>query len=141
MRWDDAHFARGATGDVSEREEHWVHGAGGTPWGTHGCLFYETKQDLLETLVPFFKTGLEHKESCLWIVSEPLTLEEAAQALRQSVPDLDRYLAERSIELSTCAGWCFDGGTGDLHRIVNLLHDKLADALARGYCRIAGRPQ
>ncbi len=110
-----------------------IHGAGGTPWGTHGCLFYETKQDLLETLVPFFKTGLEHKEACLWIVSEPLTLEEAAQALRQSVPDLDRYLAERCIELSTCAGWCFDGGTGDPHRIVNLLHDKLAEALARGH--------
>jgi MEDS: MEthanogen/methylotroph, DcmR Sensory domain len=36
--------------------------------GTHGCLLYDTKQDLLETLIPFFKTGLENRESCLWIV-------------------------------------------------------------------------
>src|ERR1022692_5305056 len=67
-----------------------VNGLGGAPWGMHGCLFYETKQDLLDTLVPFFKTGLEHGEACLWIVSEPLTLEEAGQALRQAVPELDR---------------------------------------------------
>lgn len=28
---------------------------GDMPWGTHFCLFYETKEDLLATLVPYFK--------------------------------------------------------------------------------------
>ncbi|KKM75836.1 hypothetical protein LCGC14_1386150, partial [marine sediment metagenome] len=32
------------------------------PWGTHICLFYENKEDLLETLVPYFKAGLENNE-------------------------------------------------------------------------------
>ena len=32
---------------------------GAMPWGTHMCLFYETTQDLLDTLVPYFKAGLE----------------------------------------------------------------------------------
>lgn len=67
--------------------------------GTHGCLFYDTKQDLLDTLIPFFETGLENRESCLWIVSEPLTKEEAWDALLHSVPDLDRRLFEQRIEL------------------------------------------
>lgn len=108
-------------------------GGASAPWGTHGCLFYETKQDLLDTLIPFFRAGLEHGEACLWIVSEPLTLEEAGQALRQSVPELDRYLSEQSIELSACTGWCFAGGTDDLPRIIGLLKDKLAGAIARGH--------
>jgi hypothetical protein len=27
---------------------------GEMPWGTHFCHFYETRDDLLETLLPFF---------------------------------------------------------------------------------------
>ena len=38
---------------------------GDVPWGTHFCTFYETPQDLLDILVPFFNTGLENKEFCL----------------------------------------------------------------------------
>src|SRR5258706_466371 len=45
---------------------------GEMPWGTHFCHFYETRDDLLETLLPFFKAGLEAGEFCAWIVSEPL---------------------------------------------------------------------
>jgi len=37
---------------------------GNVPWGTHFCQFYQTKQDLIETLVPYFKTGLEKNEGC-----------------------------------------------------------------------------
>ena len=32
---------------------------GDVPWGTHFCSFYETKGDLLETLVLYFKKGIE----------------------------------------------------------------------------------
>ena len=28
---------------------------GKVPWGTHFCQFYETSQDLVETLVPYFE--------------------------------------------------------------------------------------
>jgi hypothetical protein len=63
---------------------------GDMPWGTHYCLFYETKQDLLDILVPYFKTGLENKECCLWVLSnsELITVQEAKAALEQAVPDL-----------------------------------------------------
>jgi PAS domain S-box-containing protein len=110
-----------------------ISGAAGATFGTHGCLFYETKQDLLDTLIPFFKSGLEHRDACLWVVSEPLTMDEAAQALRQSIPDLDRYLSEQTMELTSCGGWCFEGGPDDLNRIIGLLNNKLAEALAKGH--------
>jgi len=32
---------------------------GDVPWGTHFCQFYQTKKDLMDILVPYFKAGLE----------------------------------------------------------------------------------
>ena len=66
----------------------------GIYWGTHYCHFYETKQDLLDTLVPYFKAGLESDEFCIWVVSnsELIRVDEAQGALVQAVPDLDRQL-------------------------------------------------
>ena len=48
---------------------------GDMPWGAHFCLFYKTKQDFLDTIVPYFKAGLASNEYCLWILSksDPLT--------------------------------------------------------------------
>ena len=68
---------------------------GDIPWGTHFCNFYETKADLLATLIPYYKTGLENNEFCLWVVVEPLTGVEAAKALRSAVPDFDQHLIKR----------------------------------------------
>ena len=43
-----------------------IDAAGAIPWGTHFCLFYETKSDLIEFLIPYFKAGLEDNELCIW---------------------------------------------------------------------------
>ena len=59
------------------------------PWGTHFCLFYETKEDLLDTLVPYFKAVLEGNEFCVWVVADPLTEEDASLALNQAVPPFE----------------------------------------------------
>jgi len=34
---------------------------GDVPWGTHFCQFYQTKEDLMDILVPYFKAGLENQ--------------------------------------------------------------------------------
>jgi hypothetical protein len=113
---------------------------GDKPWGTHFCHFYETGRDLLDTLVPYFKAGLENKEFCLWVISPPLTEEEARSALRQTLPELDRYLVERSIEILPNDVWYLEGGVFDLHRALNGWQEKLHEALARGYAgmRVTG---
>ena len=49
---------------------------GDITWGTHFCSFYESKQDLLDTLVPYFKAGLGDREFCLWVIADPLTRED-----------------------------------------------------------------
>jgi C4-dicarboxylate-specific signal transduction histidine kinase len=103
------------------------------PWGTHFFMFYETKEDLLDTLVPYFKAGLESGELCLWLVSEPLTVEEATNALRKAVPELERYLAHRSIEIAGGGRFYFFGEHLDLQRAIRTWAEKTEFALNSGY--------
>jgi signal transduction histidine kinase/PAS domain-containing protein len=109
---------------------------GDMPWGTHFCLFYETRADLLETLVCYCKAGLENQEFCLWVVAEPLTEEDATHALKQVVPDLDHYLADQSIEIVAARDWYLQDGMFDLNRVISGWNEKLAGASARGYAGV-----
>jgi signal transduction histidine kinase len=102
-------------------------------WGSHFCLFYETKEDLLDTLVSYCKSGLDREEYCLWVVAEPLTIEEATEALQDAVPDLDRYLADSNLELALARDWFLQGDTFDGQRARRNWYDRLARAGARGY--------
>ncbi|HTE66316.1 MAG TPA: MEDS domain-containing protein, partial [Candidatus Binatia bacterium] len=113
---------------------------GDMPWGTHFCHFYETKDDLLDTLVPYFKAGLDDGEFCVWVVSEPLTESEAWTALGRAVPDLDRHVTDRTIEMFLARDWYLKGGKLDLRRVTAAWNDKLARALSRGYpgMRVSG---
>ena len=109
---------------------------GDIPWGTHFCFFYETKEDLVDTLISYCKAGLENNEFCLWVVAEPLTIEEAVDALKSAVPNIDRYLAESRIEIVPACEWYFQGGIFDLKRVTDGWHEKLARASARGYAGV-----
>jgi PAS domain S-box-containing protein len=106
---------------------------GDMPWGTHFCHFYETKEDLLDILLPYFKTGLENNEFCLWVVSDPLGEEEAKNAFRQAIPEPDRYLATGRIEIVPNTEQYFKGGAFVPERVINGWNEKLAGALAEGY--------
>ena len=102
-------------------------------WGAHFCLFYETKDDLLDTLTSYCRSGLERGEYCMWIVAEPLTIEEARAALKNVVPDVDRHLADSRLELAPARDWFLKGGTFDGKSLTQDWYDKLARVSARGY--------
>ena len=115
---------------------------GDLPWGSHFCHFYETKQDLLDTLVPYFKAGLESHEYCVWVLStaELLTVAEAKDALAQAVPDLDRHFSDENIEIRDGPEWYLREDTFILERVTKVWDEKLKRALDRGYdgLRISG---
>ena len=133
-----------AESTASELRKTGISVVGDVPWGTHFCYFYETKQDLLDLLIPYFKTGLEGNEFCLWIISnsELLTAQEARNALQKVLPDLDRYVAERSLEVVDHDAWFLNGGSFDSHRVANRFKEKVDEALGRGYVgmRVNGSP-
>src|SRR5215510_4532926 len=117
---------------------------GDIPWGTHFCCFYQTTQDLLDILLPYFKAGLENNEFGLWVISnsELLTMPQAISALRKAVPDLDRHLAQRSIQLVGHQQWFLEAGAFDFSSVVDRFKQKLDQAVARGYAgmRLNGSP-
>jgi hypothetical protein len=54
-------------------------------------------------------------------VAEPLTIEEARDALKDTVPDLDRYLADSRIEIVSARDWFLQGGTFDSKRVIDTI--------------------
>ena len=105
-------------------------------WGTHFCLFYETKEDLRDALVSYCKAGLEKDEFCLWVVAEPLTIEEATAALKAAVANLDSYLADSRIEIVSAGDFFLQGGKFDRKRVTDALLAKFASVSRKGYAGV-----
>jgi DNA-binding CsgD family transcriptional regulator len=117
---------------------------GEVPWGTHFSIFYETKKDLLEIVVPFFKAGLQANEFCLWIVanSELLTINEAKAVLYAAVPDFDRLLKNGNIEIVPYYKWFLTGRAVNVRKAIARFRQKVSEAANRGFSgtRLTGSP-
>ena len=113
---------------------------GDMPWAAHLCVFYETKEDLLDTAVSYFEAGLQRNEFCVWAISDPITETDAMDALRLAVPDPDRHLAASQIEILQGAEWYLKGDQFDLKRVTAGWTEKLRGALSKGYegMRVSG---
>lgn len=53
--------------------------------------------------------GLESNEVCVWVIAEPLIERDAWAALGDDVPALDRYRADRRIEILQSQTWYLTG--------------------------------
>jgi C4-dicarboxylate-specific signal transduction histidine kinase len=106
---------------------------GDVPWGTHFFLFHETKEDLIEACLPYFRSGLESKELCIWVIDDPLTEEEVRYCLRDAIPGFDDYFDSRSIEIVRGREWYMTGSDLDLQRVTRGWKQKMEGALNGGY--------
>ena len=106
---------------------------GDVPWGTHFFLFHETKEDLIDACVPYFRAGLESGEMCIWAIDDPLTEEEVRYCLRDAIPGFDDYFESRSIEIVRGREWYMTGADLDLERVTRGWKQKMERALNSGY--------
>ena len=83
----------------SDIRESGIPPIGDLPWGTHFCHFYETTEDILEILLPFFKAGLSNNECCVWVASNPLAGKQAENALRAGLLRFDEYAGTGQIKI------------------------------------------
>ena len=115
---------------------------GNFPWGSHFCQFYRTKQDLLDILVPYFKSGLENGELCVWVTSEFLDDDTAKGAMEKAVPGFWEYSRQGQMEIFPYTEWYLKGGKFEMGRVLKKWLDKYRQGLAKGFCglRVSGNP-
>jgi signal transduction histidine kinase/CheY-like chemotaxis protein len=110
-----------------------LHALGDISWGSHFCHFYFDQVDLVDTLVPYFKAGLENNEQCLWVTSEPLLAHEARTLLKQAVPRLHEFEAKGQIEIINHHDWYLRHGKNDADVTLQSWVDYQYRALEKGY--------
>lgn len=113
---------------------------GELPWGSHFCNFFESKEDLLQILIPYFKTGLMNNEFCLWITSDPISVSTASEALRKEIPDFDTYEKKEQILILSHAEWYLTDNTFVPDIVINGWYEKLGKSLNKGFdgMRVSG---
>lgn len=80
-------------------------GIGPIGHGSHFCHFYKLAEDLAATLVPYFKTGLENNESCIWVTAVPFPKERALAALNTHVSQLERRMESGQLAVFSHLEW------------------------------------
>jgi DNA-binding CsgD family transcriptional regulator len=117
-----------------------IRALGEMPWGTHICVFYDTKNDLLETNASYIEAGLSGNEFCVWAVSEPTSVDEAEAFLRRNIAEFDRYRTAGQLEILLGYDWYLRGDEFDPQRITGGWHAKLRLALSNGFdgMRVSG---
>ncbi|MDB5199314.1 MAG: domain S-box-containing protein [Chitinophagaceae bacterium] len=120
---------------MSELRKTGIEVLGEIPWGSHFCTFYETKQDLLDTIVPFFKAGLASNEFCLWVISDSqlISMEDAKELMKKAIPDFDRHSSEGNFEILNGRDWYLEDDVFHSERALSELSAKLKRALSLGY--------
>ncbi|WP_142848598.1 MEDS domain-containing protein [Telmatospirillum sp. J64-1] len=103
------------------------------PWGSHFCQFYDTAEDLVDTLVPYFKAGLEGNEQCLWVTAPPFNATEAEAALRNAVPDADARIRKGQIEIIDHKEWYTRSGTMTAEEVIDGWIQRKESAINSGY--------
>jgi signal transduction histidine kinase len=113
---------------------------GEIPWGTHFCQFFETIDDHVDTVVPFFAAGLAQRELCFWLIADPLTRQNTTDALRKAVPDVERHVERGAVVLQPARDWYVRQGVFDIATLAGAWDRLLLDALASGFegLRMAG---
>src|SRR5262245_25524824 len=86
-----------------------IHVLGSVPWSAHICLFYQTKDDLLDAVLTYLSAGWSNNEACLWVVSAPINVGDAERALARALPDLNSRLATGGIEIFDAHAWYLRG--------------------------------
>jgi signal transduction histidine kinase len=108
--------------------------------GAHVGQLYRTREDLLETLVPFFAAGIAQGERCIWITAQPLCATDARAALGARIPDLAARERAGQIDILDHDAWYTRNGALGTDDVIRGWLDSEREALAHGFTglRVSG---
>lgn len=113
---------------------------GTAPWGTHICEFFRSQQDLLDTLVPYVRAGLENNEACIWRACDPLNAEQAAEAMSRELDDFEQRVDRGQLMIMSTDGWYTSSGAFEKDRVLSTVVPRVQAFVDRGYAgmRVTG---
>lgn len=85
--------------------------------GTHFCHFYKNANDLEDTLIPFFKTGIEENDAAIWVTAEPFGKARALASLNTHVTHLDDRIRNGQVGIYDHKEWYTLNGQGSRHDV------------------------
>lgn len=109
---------------------------GAIPWGSHFCNFYQTRSDLADCVVPFFRAGLANNEACFWVTSDPLNARDAKRLLGNVQSDLADREACGQMMIVDFADWYLDSQRSVTARALQDGLDRVVAAQQRGFAGV-----
>ena len=122
---------------VSNKEEDTLYGVLS---GKHICLIYHSREDMIDLVVPCFNEGLEKNELCMWVISEPLTIEEAEEILSERLRNYKTYREKDQLRIINYENIYLSSGKFNAETTLKRWAEKEKEALQRGFAglRVCG---
>jgi hypothetical protein len=101
--------------------------------GSHLYFFYETPQDFLDVMIPYFFEGLQKGEACLWIVSERNDLDRACESAKARIPQFSEAVTKGQFALYRAEEWYLKNGRFSEGQAVENISIHIKRIRARGF--------
>jgi excisionase family DNA binding protein len=96
-------------------------------------LLYDRPEDHLKALLAYVKAGVDNNEYCLWIISGPLSLEDARAALSEALGAVTEHPRRESVEIFDWEQWHRSSGRFDVKSSFERLIEVETASLAKGF--------
>lgn len=129
-----------STNEGADRAVCGIPGIGSVAPDLHICHFYRKRQDLVDTLVPFFTAGLANGERCLWITTDPFRAEEAGAELSKTHQGFSDMVEKGQIRIHDADQWYSQLKGAFAQEMLARLIQEQEKAISEGYrgLRFAG---
>ncbi len=100
--------------------------------GDHLCLIYETPEERMAAIVPFFLHGFERGEACVYIADDH-SVEEVKHALTRNGIEVHAQIAGGALRFATQRESYLPNGRFDPDSMIEFLRGSMNAALAAGF--------
>ena len=107
--------------------------------GSHICVVYDNRDQLMEVLVPFITCGLDNRELCV-VVGDDALMEQVRRALNQRGMNPDRYVIGGQLLFLTAVEHYYAESRFNVQRLIRAVDDLMQLVASQGFqgARVAG---
>ncbi|MDY0387858.1 MAG: PAS domain S-box protein [Methanolobus sp.] len=101
--------------------------------GSNFSLLYENSEEFIDIAASFLDAGLRNNECCMWIISDQLDTSNAKELLKVAGIDVDKYIENGQLVLSSCNECNVAGEEAVSQRDIKKWEDLYNIAINKGY--------